>query len=439
MAGIGGKVGGMRMRTRRGSIASVAMVLLLVAGSACGSDSDDSGSDASTTSVSDNTSTSAAASEDGEPGVVKIGVVAPLDDGLVSFGHGIENSVQLAVDQANARDAIPGFTIEVEAVDDSSDPETGKAAAEALAAAPSVIGVVGPYNSGVGAEVAPVLQEAGIAMISPGNTDPSLTIGEDRENPARQFDNYFRLVATDAEQGPFLATYAVAGLGATTAAVVSETKPVSKGLADDFTAGFTGGGGEVVYRETVPDGTTDFTDVVTALGELDAPPDLLFFGGEYTVAATYRDATAAAGIDAPLMGGDGIKDDAFITDAGEASAGSIASTVGVPLNALTTAAEFVAAYDAAGFEDPATDFGPYAYDAANLLIDASAEALADSEVVTAEARADVITQLDAIETDGVTGAIAFDDYGDTTTKVFTIYRVEGDAWVPVGGYIGFEL
>jgi branched-chain amino acid transport system substrate-binding protein len=275
--------------------------------------------------------------------------------------------------------------------------------------------------------------------LSPGNTDPSLTIGEDHENPARQFDNYFRLVATDAEQGPFLATYAVAGLGATTAAVVSETKPVSKGLADDFTAGFTGGGGEVVYRETVPDGTTDFTDVVTALGELDAPPDLLFFGGEYTVAATYRDATAAAGIDAPLMGGDGIKDDAFITDAGEASVGSIASTVGVPLNALTTAAEFVAAYDAAGFEDPATDFGPYAYDAANLLIDASAEALADSEVVTAEARADVITQLDAIETDGVTGAIAFDDYGDTTTKVFTIYRVEGDAWVPVGGYIGFEL
>jgi branched-chain amino acid transport system substrate-binding protein len=416
------------------------MVLLLALAGACGSDSDDSaGGDTTTTASDGSTSTTAAAGEDGEPGVVKIGVVAPLDDGLVSFGHGIENSVQLAVDQANARDAIPGFTIEVEAVDDSSDPETGKAAAEKLAADPSVIGVVGPYNSGVGAEVAPVLQEAGIALISPGNTDPSLTIGEDRDNPERQFDNYFRLVATDAEQGPFLATYAVDGLGAATAAVVSETKPVSKGLADDFTAGFTGGGGEVVYTETVPDGTTDFADVVTALGELDTPPDLLFFGGEYSVAAAYRDATAAAGIDAPLMGGDGIKDDAFITEAGDASASSIASTVGVPLDALTTAAEFVAAYDAAGFSDPATDFGPYAYDAANLLIDASAEALAGDEAVTAEARAEVITQLDAVETDGVTGAIAFDDYGDTTTKVFTIYRVDGDAWVPVEGYIGFQL
>ena len=139
------------------------------------------------------------------------------------------------------------------------------------------------------------------------------------------------------------------------------------------------------------------------------------------------------------MGGDGIKDDAYITEAGPSSAGTIASTVGIPLDALETATEFVVAYDEAGFEDAPSDYGPYAYDAANLLIDASAGALADSEAVTPEARADVITQLDAIETDGLTGAIAFDDYGDTTTKVFTIYRVEGDAWVPVEGYIGFEL
>src|SRR5437870_301750 len=81
--------------------------------------------------------------------VVTIGVVAPLKSGLVEFGHGIRNSVQLAVDEANARHAIRGWRIEVRAVDDSSDPAVGEAAAKQLAADDSVIGVVGTYNSGV--------------------------------------------------------------------------------------------------------------------------------------------------------------------------------------------------------------------------------------------------------------------------------------------------
>ena len=31
--------------------------------------------------------------------------------------------------------------------------------------------------------------------------------------------------------------------------------------------------------------------------------------------------------------------------------------------------------------------------------------------------------------DGVTGAVAFDEFGDTTTKVLTVYKVSGGAWV----------
>lgn len=408
--------------------------LALLAG-ACSSDGDDTAS--STTTTRPETTTTAKG--EAEPGVVKIGVIAPLDDGLTAFGRGIASSVELAVDEANARDAIPGFTIEVVALDDSSDPATGREAAEQLAADPAVIGVVGPYNSGVAAEVAPILEEAGIPLISPGNTDPTLTLGEDPTAPERQFENYFRMVATDAQQGPLLATYARDALGAGTAAVVSETKPVSAGLAEDFAAAFSEQGGTVAYETTVPDGTTDFSEVVAAIGELDTPPDVLFFGGEYAVAAAFRASATAAGITAPMMGGDGIKDDAFIADAGPSSEGTIASTVGVPLDALSSAADFVAAYEAAGFDEPPSDFGPYAYDAANLLIDAAAGALADTDVVTPEARAAVIAALGAVEATGVTGAIAFDELGDTTTRVFTIYRVEGDAWVPVGGYIGYEM
>jgi branched-chain amino acid transport system substrate-binding protein len=52
---------------------------------------------------------------------VTIGVIAPVEGGLTSFGQGIRDSVQLAVQQANKAKAVPGWTIAVKVLDDSSD------------------------------------------------------------------------------------------------------------------------------------------------------------------------------------------------------------------------------------------------------------------------------------------------------------------------------
>jgi branched-chain amino acid transport system substrate-binding protein len=370
----------------------------------------------------------AGASAGSKQKIVKIGVIAPLTAGLTSYGKGIENSVRLAVKEANADEAIPGWKIVVAAKNDSSEPAVGKKAAQKLAKDPAVIGVVGTYNSGVAAETAPVLEKAGIVQISPGNTDPTLTLGEHlADDPQRQFTNYFRVVASDAQQGVVLADYAAADLGATSVAVVSETKSVSKGLADRFSAEFEDKGGQVVYTKTVPDGTTDFTTVASEIAPLN--PSLIFFGGEYEVAAALSNATAA--VSAPLMGGDGIKDDAYIQAAGANAEGDIASSIGAPIDQLAAAADYEAAYEAAGYDDPPSVFGPYAYDSANIIIDAAAKALKGKSAVNKKARASVVKSVQATDTEGITGRIAFDDYGDTVTKVFTIYQVTDGQWVPV--------
>ena len=151
------------------------------------------------------TTAGAAPAQADTPKVVKIGVLAPLDAGLTEFGKGIRNSVQVAVDQANKRNAIPGWKIELEAVNDSSDPPTGAAGAATLVADPAVVGVVGTYNSGVAQAALPVLAPSSLALVSPGNTLADLTLGPDAANPVRPNDNYFRLVASDAQQAPFLA------------------------------------------------------------------------------------------------------------------------------------------------------------------------------------------------------------------------------------------
>src|SRR6478736_10477602 len=128
--------------------------------------------------------------------VVTIGVIAPLDAGLTSFGQGIANSTQLAVDQANKTKAIPGWKIKYEEVNDSSDGATGAKNVTQLLDDKSVVGIVGPYNSGVSLAVLPVLNGK-LALVSPGNTLTDLTLGTNPAQPKRIDDNYFRVVGAD--------------------------------------------------------------------------------------------------------------------------------------------------------------------------------------------------------------------------------------------------
>ena len=363
--------------------------------------------------------------------VATIGVIAPLNAGLTSFGHGIRDSVKLAVQTAVEDDLVPGVTLKVRALDDSSDPAVGARAARKLAADPTVIAVIGPYNSGVAERIAPILAAKDIALISPSNTLTSLTLGANANAPERPYPNYFRMVGPDAVQAKFLAARAHS-LGFTRAAVVSETKAVSKDLADLFAAAFQAGGGTVVDRTVVPDGATaaQFSGFVTAA--LQASPDFVFFGGEYQVAATLRTTLTKGGVTVPLMGGDGMKDPEYISTAGADATGSYASGTGLPTDTLAGGNEFLAAYAKAGFKTDPTNYGPYSYDATTVVLDALKQlSLGSSAKLPSNARSRLIAAVQSADEVGITGRVAFDDYGDTLDPQFTLYRVAGSpgAWV----------
>jgi branched-chain amino acid transport system substrate-binding protein len=365
----------------------------------------------------------------GRNSIVTIGVIAPIDGGLTSFGKGIRNSVQLAVDQANGDKAIPGWRVTVRALDDSSQPAKGAAAAKILARDASVTAIVGPYNSGVAEAVLPALRGR-VAVLSPSNTLTSLTQGASPGSPKRPYENYFRMVGPDSLQAEYLAQRARA-LGYSKAAVVSETKAVSKDLADRFAASFRQGGGTVAAQQAVPDGATDFSTFLMAATP--TSPDLIFFGGEYGVAAKLRTAATGAGLAVPMMGGDGMNDPTFIADAGTAAVGSYASGVGAPIVSQPGGTAFASEYRAAGFGDAPTDYGPYAYDATNAIIRTLAKQLKGKSSIPSNTRSKVVSGLQKTDMRGVTGAVAFDEYGDETDPTFTLYRVTGSppAWTPV--------
>ncbi|WP_163510716.1 branched-chain amino acid ABC transporter substrate-binding protein [Fodinicola acaciae] len=359
--------------------------------------------------------------------VAKIGVISPLSGDLAAIGTGIRDSVALAIKQANANKAVPGWTLQMEDLDDEAKPDTGKNAATKLANDPAVVGVVGPLNSSVGQSVQPVLSAANIAEISPANTNPTLTQGADwKTSKKRPYANYFRTCTTDAVQGPFAARYVYNTLKFTKVATVHDKKTYGQGLVETFTAEFKKLGGTVVSAQTVNPDDKNYSSVISKIAP--SKPQLLYFGGEYPTSGPLTQQMKAAGLNVPLMGGDGMYSADYLKLAGNAAPGNYATSVGAPLDQLPAAKQYIADYKAGGYKGDNSSYGAYAFDAANAIIAALKTSLANAADAKS-AREATVKALGSVSIDGVSGKVSFDQYGDTTNKTLTVYQVDkSNAW-----------
>ena len=362
--------------------------------------------------------------------VVKIGVIAPLSGDLTATGTGIRNSVELAIKQANDKNRVPGWRIELAAEDDAAKPDVGAQAAAKLSSDAAVVGVVGTYNSSVALQVAPVLGRANVVQISPANTNDTLTRGENRASPTRPYKNYFRTATLDSLQGGFAADYAYNDIRARNVAIIHDKKAYGQGLADSFRGRFERNGGKIVATETINPGDKDFSAVLSKIKPLN--PDLIFYGGEYPEASLISNqAKGPQAMRAPLMGGDGIVDPTYGKTAGPAANGDYGTSVGAPPESRESAKQFLADYKAAGFSDPYSAYGALAYDAANAIISTLPTALGGANAVDDSVRRKVIDAVGKVNFGGASGTVAFDDFGDTVTKTLTMYKVEAGEFKPI--------
>jgi len=386
------------------------VMVAAIALSACGSDAEESGGD--------------------DRKVARIGMIVPLLGGSTAVGIGIRNSVDLAIRQANEKDLIPGWRIELAAEDDGGKPEIGSLAANKLVSDSSVVAVIGTYNSSVAQQVQPILSNAGIAMVSPANTNDTLTRGQNPATPVRPHKNYFRTATLDSLQGGFAADYAFNDAAIKNAVIVHDGKAYGKGLAESFQARFTKNGGTVVGEvRVIAEETTDYSSDVTSIAPLN--PDLIFYGGEYTAAAKFTTELKKQGVTVPLMGGDGIVDQTYIDNAKEAAKADLGTSIGAPAEQLPSARAYLDAYNAASYRDPGSAYGALAYDAGNVVIDALVKALPGKTSVDSAVRTAVIEAIQATNRDGATGKLAFDQFGDTVTKLLTVNQVAENAWKPI--------
>jgi len=367
---------------------------------------------------------------DTSKGTLVIGMVAPLSGGLSALGLGMSHSADLAVDQANAKCAVPGYQLVFQAEDDQGTPQVAGQAATKLAADPNVVGVVGTLNSSTSQTVQPILADRSIVQISPANTNPTLTLGQDATtSPKRPFGSYFRVVTTDLIQGPFGAQYLVEKAGKKNIAVINDGKTYGAGLAGTFAEEAKKLGANVVAQEQVGEKDTDFSGVIAKIRP--SNPDAVYYGGEYPAAGPLSAQLAGAGLNVPVMGGDGMKDPTFVALGGRA--GDLATNPGAPTESLPSAKQFVADYQAANYAEPFAAYGAFTYDATNIIVDALAKAV-QGGTWSEDTRKTVVSNVQATNLQGATGPIAFDEFGDTTNKVLTVYTVKGNDFVPIEGW-----
>ncbi|QWD71548.1 branched-chain amino acid ABC transporter substrate-binding protein [Polynucleobacter sp. UB-Siik-W21] len=336
---------------------------------------------------------------------VKIGHVAPLTGPIAHLGKDNENGARLALEEINKA----GLTIDGKKVvltlvpeDDAEDPKTATQVAQKLVDA-KVVGVVGHLNSGTSIPASKIYSDAGITQISPSATNPDYT--------KQGFKTTYRLVATDAQQGPALANYVAKTLNAKTVAIIDDSTQYGKGLADEFEKTVKAAGVKVVTREASNNKATDFKAILTKIKG--SKPDVIMYGGMDATGGPLTKQAAELGIKSKIVGGDGMCTEKLAELAGDAVVNVTCSEAGKALTKMAQGADFQKRYKER-FNADVQIYAPFTYDAVYVLVDAMKRANSTDP-------AKILVVMPETKMNGLVGDIAFDSKGDMKEGVITLY------------------
>ncbi len=331
---------------------------------------------------------------------IKIGIAGPMTGDQAKMGMDFKNGVSLAVEEWNSKGGVLGKKIGVIISDDQHDPKQAVSVANKMVNE-GAVGVVGHFNSNCSIPASDVYNRAGIPMITPGSTNPQLTDKGYRE--------VFRVCGRDDQQGKVGADFVRDYLKLKNVAVLHDKTTYGQGLADEFKKSL-GGKINVVYYGGIVQGDKDFKMVLTSVKSRN--PELVFFGGIYPEAGLLVKQAKELGFNAPFMSGDGTIDPKFIEIAGAAAAEGTYLTFSPDPKNIPSAKGFIENYRAKYGE-----IGPYsiyAYDAANILLNAIKEA------GSTESKA-VINKLHSMDFNVALGNIKFDAKGDVTVSPYVVW------------------
>jgi len=363
---------------------------------------------------------------EGDPIVLGTALVITGPD--ASLGLDSQYGAQVAVNLRNNDGGVLGHDVELNNQDDGCSSDGGTSAANLLRSIPEIVAVIGTSCSSAGVPAAQILSEAGILLVSPSNTAPSLT------DPATHEPFYARTAHNDKIQGAIVSDFVYTEKGITTAATINDESPYADGLAEAFRNNFEAAGGSITSVEAINSGDTDFKPLLTSIAEKN--PGALYFPDFNPACALIAKQAADIMPDTLLIGSDGCLATDFLQTAGSAANGVFASSpdLSVFANGDFYKNEFIPAYKTEFGTAPTSVFHAHAFDAMNILFEAIKTAAVQNSdgslTIPRQALRDAIFATSGW--DGITGTITCNELGDCATDV-TIGIFEAPGWPVEGG------
>jgi branched-chain amino acid transport system substrate-binding protein len=354
-----------------------------------------------------------------------------------------QQAIEFAISQ---KGSIAGYTLGYRPLDDSlsanQNPLRGINNVGRMIEDPRVLGMIGPFNSGIAYVEIPVAGAADLAMLSPSNTNTCVTLefpfcGEGQ--PPRLFtshpNNYFRVAPPDGLEGRAMARYVTRQFkNVTRVAILNEWADIGPLLIKEFKSELAAAGGEVVLQQDLDPTTTDFSDFLNKANALRA--QAIYAIGDISLAPFCNAAaqTRALVPGALFLATDGVAPrPECIDQAGSDNAEGILATVpdvDPRVNPDPTIKPTVDAYLKA--HPKASDVSGYAfaaYDCARIMIDAIARAI-ETNHGAFPSRPQVVAALaETADFKGITGTYSFDSKGDALSPLMAIWKVENGKWV----------
>lgn len=342
---------------------------------------------------------------------VKIAFIGPLTGGVSANGLGGRNATDLAVKLRNA-DPKSKYQYEMVALDDECKPNVGVQVATKAASDKSIVAGVTHYCSAVAMGTVDVYHKFALPVIVWGAVLPDITYGNN-------YKEIHRVNGTMINQNEVAAKFMVAQ-GYKKWAVIHDTTDYGKGHNKYFGESLAKAGGQILGTFGVTADQQDFNAELTRIKEL--RPEVIYFGGITPLGVRIRTQMEKLGIKAQLQGTSGILSDAYIEGLGKLAEGTLAFREGAPAEKLPGGRFFLEQYDKQKYSDPAEAYGPFAYAAASLIMDAVERVGPDRRKVRAELNK-------TRDHDAIVGKVTFDDHGQNMVPLITKFVVQDGKWV----------
>ena len=343
---------------------------------------------------------------------VKIAFIGPLTGGVAANGIGGRNSADLAVRLHN-EDPKSKYNIELVVLDDECKPNVGVQVATKAASDKSIIAGVTHYCSAVAMSTVDVYHKFGMPAVVWGAVLPEVTYGN-------EYKEIHRVNGTMINQNDVAARF-MTGLGYKKWVVIHDTTDYGKGHNKYFSQFVAKAGGQIVGTFGVTADQQDFTAELTKVKELN--PDVVYFGGLTPIGIRIRSQMDKLGIKAAFEGTSGIKSAAYHEGLGKDLAeGSLSFIEGAPWEKLPGGLNFIAKYNQAKYAEPAEAYGPFAFAAATLVMDAIEKVGPDRKKVR-----ELLNATKDAET--IIGKVSFDDHRQNIVPLISKYVVQDNKWV----------